>query len=166
MAVVYVSAFKVETVIDVSAFTAAVNGLAVIVATEIVEPTFEVAIVAVTIFGASSFGASSAIAITKIAVAILLASSAIAATHYVAHSSTIAMHATQSTGATHFVAPPPSPIAIHSVTPPASIRSIAHSSTAVDNVSAFVVAAVDDVSVVVVVSAAVFYLCHCERLRV
>ena len=64
---VYVSYFKVETVLDVSAFAAAVKGSAVIVAIEIVEPTFEVAIVAVTIFGANSaiadtiFGASIAI---------------------------------------------------------------------------------------------------------
>ncbi len=53
--------------IDVSAFAAAVKGSAVIVATEIVEPTFEVTIVAVAIFGANSaiavsiFGASIAI---------------------------------------------------------------------------------------------------------
>ena len=64
---VYVSEFKVDTVIDVSAFAAAVNGSAIIAAIEIVKPTFEVAIVAVAIFGANSaiavmiFGASIAI---------------------------------------------------------------------------------------------------------
>ena len=98
---VYVSAFKVETVIDVSAFVAAVNGSAIIVATEIVEPTFEVAIVAVVIFGASSviavaiFGASSAIAVAKTAVTICV-SSAIAvakiATAILGASSAIACH--------------------------------------------------------------------------